>query len=248
MIKWVLALLALGLASVLVLQWNDWPPPAMVAQAPEAPMEVKPGAEPDPLLALGPLEQVEDYAAIKDRPLFRPDRRPRVDDPADAEEPPPPEEAAKLDNMDVAGVLLSPGVAMAWVKDPSQPAPVRVRPGEVLAGWTVKDIQPDRLVLERQGATDTLPLRTFNAPWASPPPPPPPAPPAQKQTSGEKPPEGRGADRPPTPAKPPTPAAKQRAANTPPGTSPVRPGVVPPRIGGRPGSAVPNPTQRPNVR
>jgi general secretion pathway protein N len=228
MSKWLLAFLALGLGGVLFWQWSDWPPPAVVVQAPEGPADIQPGTESDPSQALAPMEHIEDYAVVKERPLFRPDRRPRVDDPADMEAPPPPEEAAKLDGMDLAGVLLSPGVAMAWVKDPSQPAPVRVRPGEVLGGWTVKDIQPDRLVLERQGATDTLPLRTFNAPWASPPPPPP----APKQAQGGKPPEGKASEKPSAPARPPTPAAKQRAANVPPGpSSPVRPGVVPPRVG-----------------
>ena len=236
MSKWVLGLLALGLGGVLFWQWSAWPPPEAARRVPEAAADVPSGTEPDPLQALAPMEHLEDYAVVKERPLFRPDRRPRVDDPADAEAPPPPEETAKLDGMDLTGVLLSQGVAMAWVKDPSQPAPVRVRPGEVLGGWTVKDIQSDRLVLERQGATDTLPLRTFNAPWASPPPPPLPPPPAQKQApkqaQGEKPPEGKGSEKPSAPTRPPTPAAKQRAANVPPGPSPaVRPGVVPPRVG-----------------
>jgi general secretion pathway protein N len=227
MIRWILALVALGLGGLLYLQWSGWPPPAVVQQAPQPPAEAGPAAEPDPLAALGPTEQIEDYASIKERPLFRPDRRPRVDDPADIEPEAPPEETAKLDGMDLAGVMISPGATMAWVKDPSQPAPVRVRPGEVLAGWTVKDIQADRLVLERQGATDTLPLRTFNAPWASPPPPPPPA---AKQAPTGKPQEGKGSAQPTPPAKPPSAAAKQRPVRPPPSAATS----APPRAG-RPG-------------
>jgi general secretion pathway protein N len=229
MIKWVLAVIALALGGLLYLQWSDWPPPAVVPLTPAVPGATRAAGDPDPLVGLGPLEAMDDYAAIKDRPLFRPDRRPRVDEPGEATAEPPPEEAAKLDGMDLAGVLLSPGIAMAWVKDPSQPAPLRVRLGETLAGWTVKDIQADRLVLERQGATDTLPLRTFNAPWASPPPPPMP-PPAAKQSPPGKPQEGKGSEKPAAPGMPASPAAKQRTVRPPPtATSTVPPGSAAPR-------------------
>ncbi len=236
MIRWVLAVIALGLGGLLYLQWSDWPPPAALPPAPAATGETQAAAEPEPLVGLNPLEDMEEYAAIKDRPLFRPDRRPRVEEPEDATAEAPPEEAAKLDGMDLAGVLLSPAGSMAWVRDPSQPAPVRVRTGEVLAGWTVTDIKADRLVLERQGATDTLPLRTFHAPWASPPPPPPPAPQAAKQSPPGKPTDGKGSQKPAPPGAPVPPAAKQRTAKTPPTAS----STAPPR-GGRPRPPAGNP-------
>jgi general secretion pathway protein N len=236
MIRWVLAVIALGLGGLLYLQWSDWPPPAVLPPAPAATGETQAAAEPEPLVGLNPLEDMEEYAAIKDRPLFRPDRRPRVEEPEDATAEAPPEEAAKLDGMDLAGVLLSPAGSMAWVRDPSQPAPVRVRTGEVLAGWTVTDIKADRLVLERQGATDTLPLRTFHAPWASPPPPPPPAPQAAKQSPPGKPTDGKGSQKPAPPGAPVPPAAKQRTAKTPPTAS----STAPPR-GGRPRPPAGNP-------
>jgi len=238
MIKWVLAVISLGLGGLLYLQWSDWPPQTGLPPAPAAPGETQAVADPDPLVGLSPLDDMNEYAAIKDRPLFRPDRRPRVEDPEDATAEAPPEEAAKLDGMDLAGVLLSPAGSMAWVKDPSQPAPVRVRTGEILAGWTVKDIKADRLVLERQGATDTLPLRTFHAPWASPPPPPPPVPQAAKQPPPGKPQEGKASEKPTPPTAPGAPAstpAKQRTIKPPP-----TPGSVAPR-GGKPRPPVANP-------
>jgi general secretion pathway protein N len=235
MIRWVLAVTALGLGGLLYVQWSDWPPPAVVPLAPAAPGGGQTAADPDPLVGLSPLEDLDDYAAIKDRPLFRPDRRPRVEEPDDATAEPPPEETAKLDGMDLAGVLLYPGASMAWVRDPSQPAPVRVRPGEILAGWTVKDIKADRLVLERQGTTDTLPLRTFNSPWASPPPPPLPPPRAAKQPTPGKPQEGKGSEKPTAPGTPASTPAKQRTIKPPP------PGSVAPRGGTpRPPAGKPN--------
>ncbi len=216
MIKWVLGVIVLGLGGLLYLQWSGWPPPAVVQRAQAVPGATQVATEPDPLVELSPLEDLEEYAAIKDRPLFRPDRRPRVDEPEEETAPPPPEETAKLDGLDLAGVLISPGVTVAWVKDPTQPAPLRVRPGEELNGWTVKDIKTDRLVLERQGTTDTLPLRTFNAPWASPPPPPLPPRAAAKQAPPGKPQEGEDSAKPAKPAapsRPPSPSAKQRTVN-----------------------------------
>lgn len=234
MIRWVLAVIALGLGGVLYLQWSDWPPPARLPPAPAASGETRAAADSDPLVGLSPLEDMEEYAAIKDRPLFRPDRRPRVEEPEDATAEAPPEEAAKLDGMDLAGVLLSPAGSMAWVRDPSQPAPVRVRTGEILAGWTVTDIKADRLVLERQGATDTLPLRTFHAPWASPPPPP--APQAAKKSPPGKPTEGKGSEKPAPTGAPASPTAKQRTAKPPPTAS----STAPPR-GGRPRPPAGNP-------
>jgi general secretion pathway protein N len=236
MIRWVLAVIALGLGGLLYLQWSDWLPSAVLPPAPAASGETPAATDPDPLVGLSPLEDMDEYAAVKDRPLFRPDRRPRVEEPEDATGEAPPEEAAKLDGLDLAGVLLSPAGSMAWVRDPSQPAPVRVRTGETLAGWTVKDIKADRLVLERQGATDTLPLRTFHAPWASPPPPPPPAPQAAKQSPPGKPTEGKGSQKPAPPGAPVPPAAKQRTAKTPPTAS----STAPPR-GGRPRPPAGNP-------
>ena len=241
MIKWALAVVALGLGGLLYLQWRDWPPPAAMQPAPATHGDTQAAADTDPLVGLSPLEDMGEYAAIKDRPLFRPDRRPRVEEPEDATAESPPEEQAKLEGMDLAGVFIAPGVAMAWVKDSSQPAPIRLRPGEMLAGWTVKDIKADRLVLERQGATDTLPLRTFNAPWASPPPPPLPPPKSAKQAPPEKGQEGKGSEKPATPGRPATPAAKQRAVKPPPSaSSAVPPGSAAPR-GGKPRPPAANP-------
>jgi len=220
MIRMLLAGLAIGLGGLLYWQWAGWPPPpppggeVARAQAAEAPApQVF-----DPIADLKPLEDREEYAVVSDRPLFRPDRRPPKDEPAEAVEA-PPEEESDLGGFDLTGIIISPGVTTAWVKDPQQQTPVRLRPGETLAGWTVKDILGDRLVVERQGKSDTLYLRDFKAPAAPgavPPPAAPPkgAPPRAAPPSGVQPRPAAGSRQPPGAAtkpgavpggKPPTP-------------------------------------------
>ena len=76
----------------------------------------------------------------------------------------PTAEESDLAGFDLTGVIISPAMTTAWVKDPSQQTPVRLRAGETLAGWTVREILGDRLVVERQGKSDTLYLRDFKSP------------------------------------------------------------------------------------
>ena len=173
MIRTLLAGLAIGLGGLLYWQWTGWPPPppgrgVASPQAADAPAT----KVSDPMADLKPLEDREEYAAVKDRPLFRPDRRPPKDEPAEVVEAPPVEES-DLGGFDLTGIIISPGLTTAWVKDPQQQTPVRLRPGESLAGWTVTDIRADSLVVERQGKSDTLYLRDSGAtaaPGAVPPP------------------------------------------------------------------------------
>jgi general secretion pathway protein N len=199
---------------------------------------------PDPLAGLAPAEDREEYAAIEDRPLFRPDRRPQAQEPTDAVEAPPAAET-DLAGFDLTGVIISPATTTAWVKDPAQQTPVRVRPGESLAGWTVKDILGDRLVVERQGKSDTLYLRDFKVPagpgMTTPPVTPPRAAAQPGSAAGNRQPPG-GARKPALPGGPPakTPAAAQPGADAraakgasarvrpPAGTSQSRPNVRPP--------------------
>jgi general secretion pathway protein N len=106
------------------------------------------------------------------------------------------------------------------VKDPSAASLKRLRLGDEHAGWSVKDILPDRLVLERQGETNELLLRDFSK--AQPAPGTGPAPAAQNP-----------------PARPP-PAGQAQPPRRPlpPGQVPSgKPQVVPPRP----------PTPRPNA-
>lgn len=163
MMKALLAALSLGLGGLLYWQWSDWPPPPPGQVAGPMPPDARVTTLPDPLDGLAPVQDREEYAAIKERPLFRPDRRPQEPVLTDGVEAPPPADN-DLAGFDLTGVIISPAMTTAWVKDPSQQTPVRLRPGETLSGWTVKDILGDRMVVERQGKSDTLYLRDFKAP------------------------------------------------------------------------------------
>jgi hypothetical protein len=162
-IRAALALAAL-LVGVLALQWKDWPPaPSAVGlDVPAGPGGVSgvPG-DPDPLARLTPPEPRDSYASVTERPLFRPERKPAEPQSEDAAVETQPEVATSLDGMDVSAVIITPAVVSAWIKDPKAPDLKRVRLGDDLEGWSVKEIKSDRVVLERQGELDELLLRDF---------------------------------------------------------------------------------------
>ena len=212
MIRAILALVSLAIGGLLAYQWKDWPPPNPAARpVTQAPIATGGAGEvdPDPLARLSPPEPRDTYAAVIERPLFRPERKPPDPDENEPEQPEPePETATTLDGMDLSAVVITGGVTSAWVKPPGSGDLIRLRLGDDLEGWSVKEIQPDRLVLERQGERDELPLRDFTAA-------PPPAPPA------------------PNPARQRPDAPRQARGPTPPARSPRPPDdprlQVPPR-------------------
>lgn len=165
-----LSVLALLLAGVLASQWWGWSPgggvpgpPAVSTQSSAA--EDRPGSTlPDVSLELPPQE---DYASVVERPLFLPERRP----PAEEDEPEAPApELTELDGTDLTAVVITPALVSAWVRGPNDQEVQRLRLGDDFLGWTVKTIEPDQLVLERQGETNRLLLRDYeNAPPPIPP-------------------------------------------------------------------------------
>lgn len=168
--KWVLPLFSLLLSGVLYLQWRDWSP-NVPEPAPIPAVEVR--AESGEVPAVGdllvPPPPKEDYASVTERPLFLPDRRPPPDEPEE-EDMPEPEEPSDLAGVDLNAVVITPRVVSAWVRGPREQESIRLRIGDDFEGWTVRTIEPDRLVLERQGETDELTLRDYaNAPAPIPP-------------------------------------------------------------------------------
>lgn len=153
----------LVLAIVLILQWKDWPPdPSRVGleEPPQTGSEDGGRAE-DALARMMPPDPKDSFTSVTDRPLFRPQRRP--EEPAETETPDlsGPDLAATLDGMDLSAVIISPDLISAWVRDPAQPRMRRLRIGDELDGWSVQDILPDRVLLERQGEADALILRDY---------------------------------------------------------------------------------------
>jgi general secretion pathway protein N len=162
----MLAWVALGLLGLLWFQWRDWSPtPSMPSVQPgEQSGQVDSADEPGLSEMLLPPASRDDYVSVIERPLFLPDRRPPPDEPE--EEVSTEEEApTDLDSMDLSAVLITPSLVSAWVRSPTEKEMIRLRIGMELEGWTVDDIQDDKLVLERQGETHELILRDYeNAP------------------------------------------------------------------------------------
>jgi general secretion pathway protein N len=166
-----LALLAFALAVVLLWEWWGWPPALPVSHVSESAglptdLSSRPTEETTDLSA--PLREKEEYAAVTERPLFLPDRRPPSEEPEDeSTEPDVPSDLAKLD---LNAVLITPSESSAWIRDPEKKELIRLRPGDKLSGWAVHEILSDRILLERQGSKDTLVLRDYkNMPPPTPP-------------------------------------------------------------------------------
>jgi hypothetical protein len=172
-VKPLLAALALVLGGILALQWHSWSPsPALPAVDASEPPEVETAADAPALDVDGVLldaPQKEEYASVVERPLFLPERRPPPDEP---EAEPLAEEVplTELDGVDLSAVVITPSVVFASVRGPQDPEPKRLRLGDDYLGWTVKTIEPGRLVLERQGESNEIHLRDYtNAPVPIPP-------------------------------------------------------------------------------
>jgi len=228
-----LLLVTMILAGLLVIQWWQWPPPLPPLDG-EPPDTAAVNGPDDP--ASGPLDQLalpdskEAFASVVERPLFRPQRKPPDPQPAEPAPEAASAEETSLEGADLTAVLISPAITMAWIKDPSAPDLKRLRLGDEHAGWSVKGILADRVVLERQGETNELLLRDFVQTQT--PPPAVPVPAAPNPAARQNP----AAQRPPRPSQ----RVPQNAA---------APGgdqrVVPPRAP-QPRPNVPRPTpQRP---
>lgn len=113
------------------------------------------------------------YAAIVERPVFSPTRRP----PSDAAT----EAAAPTLDFSLFGVVSSAGDQSALIKPSAGGEPVRVKEGEDFSGWTVARIASDR-ILVRHDAMERELLLDFAAPA---PPMPETAMPMDAQTSGQ---------------------------------------------------------------
>ena len=96
----------------------------------------------------------QDYVALRERPLFSPDRRPPAPPPVEAPppaiEPPPPEPApvAGAPDWELIGVVRSPRVNSALFRAPGEPASFSLRQGESRDGWTLAEVGRFEVSLE----------------------------------------------------------------------------------------------------
>lgn len=88
---------------------------------------------------------------IVQRPLFEPERRPRL--PERIEEPVPDAPRVRL-----SAVSVSSDVRIAVVQELDSGRTRRVREGERLSAWTIAEVQPDQIVLRWKDKETTIPL------------------------------------------------------------------------------------------
>ncbi len=159
--RWLASCLALG--TLLAYQLNDDPfhlTTSADAAAPALDQPLDGSADLVDQHQLHPilLPSPEAMSAIRERPLFTPDRAPIVlaqqttgsMTDAGGERP--------LPKVELAGTLLTERNKVALVVNGEQ-GPSRVRIGETIADWQIKSIGRDRFLLERDGQLELLLLR-----------------------------------------------------------------------------------------
>lgn len=102
-----------------------------------------------------PMPEKTTFAAIIERPLFSPSRRPRSEETPIAPTP--------ILDFSLLGVVISTGEPLALVKPGAGGEPVRVKEGEGISGWTVSRIESDRILVRHGGMERELRL-DFAAP------------------------------------------------------------------------------------
>ena len=170
----VLATTAAGLLALL--GWlTDW------GQALTRPAEVRPSVAGKPdVSGLLPDFRIDadaqSYAAVSERPLLNPTRRPAPTAPVVAStEPPKPQIRRGL--YQLIGVMDLGAERIAQVRDTATNATRSVKVGDMLQELRVEAIQPDSVRLAFAGESDILTLARFTPSGRVPQPPAPPAPP-----------------------------------------------------------------------
>ena len=137
----------LGAAALVCLGLAAWPwliPPLPATRPLAAPPASAPG------LALAALPPLASYAAIVERPLFSPSRR-----------PPPGAEAALGSSIEsryrLLGIVATGPKKKAFVAEGARR--VEIAEGDALDGWTVKEIGPDRVLLSSPAGEAALKLK-----------------------------------------------------------------------------------------
>lgn len=148
------ALVCLGLGAAVYLELQRPPASAAISfpqQAPEMPAS---DAEVQALFDLPPIDA---FSEIAERPVFSPNRRP-PDYLGEEEELSEPEPARRRDlDVTVVGIITGPR-AVALLQPDSGDRPVPLAEGQTLSGWTLKAIEPFRLVFQRDGEEQTVEL------------------------------------------------------------------------------------------
>ena len=148
----VLALVVAGCATALYAELQARAEGAQAAAPP--PVEPAALALPsieEPAVAVPPLAA---YAAVVERPLFSPTRRPPVVAAPDEAAPP-----ARRDELTLRGVMLAPHKRVALIEIEGADEEARwLAEGETLQGWTIAAVRERHVVLSEHGETRELAL------------------------------------------------------------------------------------------
>lgn len=108
----------------------------------------------EPAFRMPPIER---FSETVTRPLFMATRRPpEPGAPAAAA----PERATNaLPALEVSGIIISPRERLALLARGRSSEVIRVSEGELIEGWVVKSILPDRVILEQNGTQQELKLK-----------------------------------------------------------------------------------------
>lgn len=103
--------------------------------------------------SLPPPPPLQHYAAIWQRPLFNADRKPAPTSAADPGN-------ARLGDLELTGILITPGLKMALLHNRSTNEELRVREGASVAGrWTLQSLEPRQATFVGEGGRTVLPLK-----------------------------------------------------------------------------------------
>lgn len=152
----LLMLVAAGLAAVIYTELRG---PSRGVTSPALPVEAAPVVESAPPASFR-LPDLDYYAEVVERPLFRDTRRPpeEEEEAAVAEKPPAEATAKKLDYV-LTGVMMTPERRLAFLKSTAKGEAKRIKQGDTLDGWLVKLVQSKRVVLSRGARSQVLKLQ-----------------------------------------------------------------------------------------
>jgi len=149
----VFAATSVVLSGVILVQLQFDPIGPAPAPSP-SPKAAQKTAIPGQMPTLGPVRK---YAAIAERPLFTPGRRP-------TKAPPPPAQPKvgrqSLKSIVLTGILIGPDKKVALIRSAKSPKPQSLGEGATVGGWRLEKVLADRILLSAGEQTAEIAIWT----------------------------------------------------------------------------------------